>query len=64
MKKYSVIFALAARMFQTAAAQESGIAKTTGKPLNEIKLDLTPLFVPSFFSELVLEQAQIPNDKD
>lgn len=42
-----------ALVFQIASAQESGIAKNAGKPLNEIKVDVGPLFVPPFISELM-----------
>jgi hypothetical protein len=52
MKKTGLLLAFLALVFQTAATEESGIAKAAGKPLNEIKVDLGPLFVPPFISEL------------
>jgi hypothetical protein len=53
MKKLSMLVVFSALVFQIAAAQESGIANSAGKPLNEIKVDMGPLFVPPFISELM-----------
>jgi hypothetical protein len=47
-----VIFALVAGIFQTAGARENG-QTAGGKPLNEIKVDIGPLFVPLFTSEFM-----------
>jgi hypothetical protein len=52
MKKSIVIFVLAAVMFQPAGARENGQA-SGGKPPNEIKVDLGPLFVPLFISDFM-----------
>jgi hypothetical protein len=52
MKKIIVIFVLAAVMFQPAGARENGQI-AGGKPLNEIKADIGPLFVPLFISEFM-----------
>ncbi|MDR0718480.1 MAG: autotransporter outer membrane beta-barrel domain-containing protein [Treponema sp.] len=53
MKKIGLLFVFSALVFQITAAQESIFAKTAGKPPNEIKVDLTPLFLPPFISELM-----------
>jgi hypothetical protein len=53
MKRIGLLFMFSALVFQLAAAQESGIAKTAGKPLNEVKISFEPLLVPSFLSELM-----------
>ncbi|MDR2052025.1 MAG: autotransporter outer membrane beta-barrel domain-containing protein [Treponema sp.] len=53
MKKIALLFVFSALVFQTAAAQEIRITRAPGKPLNEIKVDLTPLFVPAFLSDLM-----------
>jgi hypothetical protein len=53
MKRIGLLFLFSAFVFQIAAARESGIAKAAGKPLNEIKVDMGPLFVSPFISELM-----------
>jgi hypothetical protein len=53
MKKPGLLLVFSVLAFQIAAAQESGISKAAGKPLNEIKVDIGPLFVAPFISELM-----------
>lgn len=56
MKKRVVFLALVIAMSQIAAAQEKRQAQVAGrKPLNEITLDIGPLFVPLFLSDFLDE---------
>lgn len=53
MKRTGLLFMFSVLVFQIAMAQESTIVKNTGRPINEIKVDLEPLLVPPFISELM-----------
>jgi hypothetical protein len=53
MKKYTVIFTLFLIVFQTAGAQENGQKLSDKRTLNEIEVDIEPLFVPLFFEEFL-----------
>jgi hypothetical protein len=54
MKKSVFIFVLTIFIFGTAGAQENELTpRVNKKPLNEIKVDIGPLFVPLFVDEFV-----------
>jgi hypothetical protein len=53
MRKTVLLFVFFILLTQITAAEENGTAKTAGKPLNEIKVDISPLLVPPFISELM-----------
>jgi hypothetical protein len=56
MKKYVIVFTLGLSIFQAAGAQGKDRIQAAGrKPLNEIELDIGPLFVPLFISEFMEE---------
>jgi hypothetical protein len=53
MRKIVLLFVVSSLIFQFAAAQENGFTKAVQKPLNEIKADPEPFFVPAFISEFM-----------